>query len=175
MGALNQLTSYVQTHNEEDTIHVIPSLFILVKESSSSFKESNFNVTKSIVLFFTALFADVYKRLSKAPESYLYAPVTKVAVEKVSDRKLSEVSMSCINSLCVVKDPQKVMLLVLKYISEIKSPLAHESLLLWFKTFCIDFGVTALSGCLQDILVWILSVSRALYDPAPKKYFIIWL
>ncbi len=68
MGALNQLTSYVQTNNEEDTIRVIPYLFILVKESSSSFKESNFNVAKAIVLFFTALFADVYKKLSKAPE-----------------------------------------------------------------------------------------------------------
>ena len=158
MGALNRLTSFIKTNKEKELIEFIPSLFVLVKESTSSFKESNFNVSKAILNFFVALFEDVYMKLTKVPDSFLIAPAVKVAVEKMSDRKLSEASISCLDSLCVIKDPQKVILPLIKNISEIKSPLAHEAILNWFKSFCTDFGAALLSGSMQDILAWILSV-----------------
>lgn len=158
MEALNRLTDFIKTNKEKELIEFIPSLFVLVKESTSSFKESNFNVTKAILNFFAALFEDIYMKLTKVPDSFLIAPAVKVAVEKMSDRKLSEASISCLDSLCVIKDPQKVILPLIKNISEIKSPLAHEAILNWFKSFCTDFGAALLSGSMQDILAWILSV-----------------
>ena len=157
MEALNSLTSFIKTNKEKELIEFIPSLFVLVKESTS-FKESNFNVSKAILIFFVALFEDVYMKLTKVPDSFLIAPAVKVAAEKMSDRKLSEASISCLDSLCVIKDPQKVILPLIKNISEIKSPLAHEAILNWFKSFCTDFGAALLSGSMQDILAWILSV-----------------
>ena len=159
MGALNELILFLEASSEESILELTPALFVLVKESTSSFKESNFNVAKAIILFFSTLFTNVYAKWVKAPDSYLVAPATKIAVEKIADRKLAESSTSCLTSLCVVKDPQKVISLALKYISEIKSPLAHEALLSWFKSFLTDFGSHSLSGSIQDILAWVLNVS----------------
>lgn len=159
MNAINELTSYIQSGNEEQTLNIVPFIFVLVKQSTSSFKESNFNVTKAILSFFTALFTDVYAKLTRAPDVCLVAPAAKLAVEKISDRKLADVSVTCLNSLCIVKDPQKVISLTIKYISEVKSPLAHEAILSWFKAFCIDFGANILSASIQDVLAWIMVVS----------------
>jgi len=154
MGALHKLTHFVQT-SKEHIPEIIPSLFVLIKASTSSFKESNFNVAKAILLFFFTLFSDVYETMTRTPDSYLVAPAIKLAVEKISDRKLAEASISCLNSLCVVKDPQKVIALSIKYIAEIKSSPAHEALLSWFNSFCVNFGANILSDSIQDILGWI--------------------
>jgi hypothetical protein len=159
MGALNELTAYIQSSNAELVSDIVPAFFVLIKQSTSSFKESNFNVTKGILSFFTALFMDVYVKLTRAPDSYLVSPATKIAVEKIADKKLAESSISCLNSLCVVKDPQKVISLAIKHTSDIKSPSTHEALLTWFKTFLEDFGTAVLSASIQDVVAWILSVS----------------
>lgn len=159
MGAINQLIGYIQENNAHASLQIVPSIFVLVKESTSSFKESNFNVSKSIIVLFNTWFVDVFAKLTRAPESYLYTPAVKICTEKLFDRKLSEASILCLKSLCIVKDPPRVISLTIKYVSDIKSPLAHEALLSWFKTFCIDFGASSLSESLQDILAWILSVS----------------
>ena len=158
MDALVKITGFIKTNKEEEMLECVPFLFVLVKESTSSFKESNFNVAKAILQFFTTLFESVYMKLTKVPDSFLIAPAVKIAVEKMSDRKLSEASISCLDSLCVIKDPQKVMLLLIKNVSEIKSPLAHEAVLNWFKKFCTDFGAQLLPGSMQDVVAWILSV-----------------
>ena len=159
MGALNQLTAHYAAADQAGVLfHSIPSLFVFVKDCSKSFNESNFNVAKALLELFTAIFG-IHKQLLKVPESYLYVPATKLAVEKVGDKKLTEASSSCLHSICIVKDPQKVVEVAVKALSHVKSPLAHEALLCWFKTFCLDFGSASLSKGIQDSLVWVLQVS----------------
>ncbi|KAL7540754.1 hypothetical protein ACHAXR_010359, partial [Thalassiosira sp. AJA248-18] len=154
MGALNHLATFYKT-TDERVFDTIPSLFVLVRDCTKSFKESNFNVAKALIELFTAIF-DIHMQLVKAPESYLYIPATKIAVEKVGDRKLCGASSLCLHTICTVKDPQRVLAVAVKTVGDVKSPLVHEALLGWFKTFCIDFGASSLSNGMQDSLTWIL-------------------
>ena len=99
----------------------------------------------------------IHAQLIRAPESYLYVSATKLAAEKIADKKLSQASMLCLDSICTVKDPQRVIAVVTKTIGDVKSPLVHEALLNWFKKFCILFGVASLSSQgIQDSLSWVL-------------------
>jgi hypothetical protein len=158
VGALNQLTAHCNTSDGEGVpFHSIPSLFVFVRDCTKSFNESNFNVSKALLELFTAIFG-LHQRLIKAPEPYLYFPATKLAVEKVGDKKLTEACSSCLHSICIVKDPQKVVCVAVKALSRVKSPLVHESLLCWFNKFCLDFGSASLSKGLQNCLIWVLKV-----------------
>ena len=158
MGALNQLSAYYNTADVENVFHTIPSIFVIVRDCTKAFNESNFNVSKALLELFTSLFG-VHEQLIKAPELYLYHSATKLAVEKAGDKKLTEASSSCLHSICIVKDPQKVIALAVKTLRDVKSPLVHESLLGWFRKFCIDFGAASLSRSIQDCLIWTLQVS----------------
>lgn len=158
MGALNQLVTFYKTADVERAFDTIPSLFVLVKNCTKTFKESNFNVAKVLLELFTVMF-DIHTQLVRAPESYFYTSATKLAVEKVGDRKLSDASSACLSSICTVKDPQLVLAVAVKTIGDVKSPLVHEGLLDWFKTFCNDFGAASLqSKGIQDTLSWVLKV-----------------
>ena len=156
MSSLNQLKFFYETDGKR-TFNTIPSLFVLIRDSTKSFKESNFNVAKSLLEIFTLIF-DVHSQLVKAPEYWLYFPATKLAVEKVGDRKLSGASSSCLNAICTAKDPQRVLAAAVKTIGDVKSPLVHEALLGWFNAFCIDFGAASLAQGVQDCLIWVLKV-----------------
>ena len=136
---MNELAKYYET-NGERSFTAIPSLFVFVRGCTKGFKESNFNVAKSLLDLFTVVFG-VHKTMSVAPDAFLYIPATKLAVEKIADRKLSESAASCLFSICVVKDPQKVISVALKTIEGFKSPSVHEALLVWLKKFFIDFVV----------------------------------
>ena len=70
MGALKQLKSFYETDGER-AFDTIPSLFVLVKDCTKSFKESNFNVAKALLELFTVAFG-MHSQLVKAPESYLW-------------------------------------------------------------------------------------------------------
>ena len=156
MSSLNQLKFFYETDGKR-FFNTIPSLFVLIRDCTKSFKESNFNVAKSLLDIFGVIFS-IHSQLLKAPEYWLYFPGTKLAVEKVGDRKLSGASSSCLNSICTAKDPKKVLAVAVKTINDIKSPLVHEALLGWFKSFCIDFGAASLEQGIQDCLMWVLKV-----------------
>ncbi|KAL7553180.1 hypothetical protein ACHAWF_016435 [Thalassiosira exigua] len=155
MGALVQLAEFYRNVDGEETFNSIPSLFVLVRECTKSFKESNFNVAKALLELFTAI-SNIHAHLIKPPESYLYVPVTRFATEKIGDRKLSAAASECLYSSCTVKDPQRVLAAAVKTIGGIKSPLVHEALLDWFNKFLIDFGAAALSTGIQVSLTWVL-------------------
>lgn len=157
MGALNQLAVFYKTFDGERAFETIPSLFVLVRDSTKSFKESNFNVARALLELFSVIFG-VYSQLIRAPDSYLYLPATKFAVDKIGDRKLSNSSLVCLYSICTVKDPHRVLAVAVKTIGDVKSPLVHEALLGWFNQFCIDFGAASLSNGISDCLAWVLKV-----------------
>jgi len=154
-GALSQLAAFYKTADAERTFDTIPSLFVLVRDTTKSFKESNFNVAKALLELFTVIFG-VHSQLIRAPESYIYSPATKFAVEKIGDRKLSGASSLCLHSICTVKDPQRVLAIAVKTIGDVKSPLVHEALLGWFNQFFIDFGAASLSKGIECSLEWVL-------------------
>lgn len=140
------------------SFHSIPSLFVVVRDCTKSFNESNFNVSKALLELFVAIF-EIHTRLVKAPESFLYITATKLAVEKVGDKKLTEASSSCLHSICIVTEPHKVVDVALKVLSRVRSPLVHEAFLRWFHKFCLDFGSASLTKGIQLCLIWVLQVS----------------
>ena len=157
MGALNNLASFFDSFGSDgdSQFSAITPLFVLVKSCSKSFQESNFNVAKAILELFTVLFK-VHAERKKAPESFIYIPIVKLAAEKIGDRKLTASSSSCLESVCVVKDPQRVLFVATQAVNGVKSPLVHEAMLVWMKSFSVNFGLAALSEGVKDLLIWIL-------------------
>lgn len=154
MGALNNLATFYESHGDRE-FSSITFLFVIVKACTKSFQESNFNVAKAVLELFIVLFK-IHADRQTAPETFLYAPIVKLAAEKIGDRKLSDSSSSCLNSICVVKDPQRVLHVATKAVDGVKSPLVHEALLVWIKSFSANFGLATLSHGVKDVLIWIL-------------------
>lgn len=154
MVALNNLATHYESNGDRQ-FSSIASLFVLVKACTKSFQESNFNVAKAILELCKVLF-NIYADRQAVPEAFLYVPVVKLAAEKIGDRKLSAASSSCLDSICIVKDPHRVLQVATKAVDGVKSPLVHEALLVWIKSFSVNFGLAALSQGVKDVLVWIL-------------------
>lgn len=158
VAALNQLEEFYRYADSESALPHVPSLFVVVRDCTKSFNDlSNFNVAKAMLELFTVIFG-IYSKLIRVPDGVLYVPATKLAVEKIGDRKLYDVSSSCLHSICIAKDPQRVLAVTVKTIVDVKSPLVHVALLAWFKRFCLDFGAESLSTGIQDSLLWVLKV-----------------
>ena len=156
--SMNQLAEFYRDADCEIALLHTPSLFVVVRDFTNSFKDlSNFNVAKAMMELFTVIFG-IYSTLARAPDGALYFAASKLAVEKIGDKKLYGASSSCLHSICVVKDPQRVLAVSVKTIGDIKSPMVHEAFLGWFKSFCLDFGAASLSKGLQDSLLWVLKV-----------------
>ena len=155
---MDQLAKFYRNADSESALLHTPSLFVVFRDCTKSFKDlSNFNVAKAMLELFTVIFG-IYSTLARAPDSALYIAASKLAVEKIGDKKLYGASSSCLHSICVVKDPQRVLTVTVKTIGDIKSPLVHEAFLGWFKSFCLDFGAASLSKGIQDSLLWVLKV-----------------
>jgi len=156
--SMNQLAEFFRDADCEIALLHTPSLFVVVQDCTKSFKDlNNFNVAKAMMELFTVIFG-LYSTLGRAPDGALYIAACKLAVEKIGDKKLYGASSSCLHSICVVKDPQRVLAVSVKTIGDIKSPLVHDAFLGWFKSFCLDFGAASLSKGLQDSLLWVLKV-----------------
>lgn len=152
--ALNYLATFYESNGDRE-FSSIPSLFVLVKTCTKSFQESNFNVAKAILDLFKVIF-NIHVHRKTSPESFLYIPIVKLTVEKIGDRKLTVSSSCCLDSICTVKDPQRVMHVAVRAVDGVNSPLVHEAMLVWLKSFSVNFGVAALSQGVQDVLVWVL-------------------
>ncbi len=156
--ALNQLVEFYSNADSESALPHVPSLFVVVRDCTKSFNDlSNFNVAKAMLELFTVIFG-IYSTLAVIPGSVVYVPASKLAAEKIGDRKLYDASSSCLHSICIAKDPQRVLAVTVETIVDVKSPLVHAALLLWFKKFCLDFGTASLSKGIQDSLLWVLKV-----------------
>ncbi|KAL3774149.1 hypothetical protein ACHAW5_010603 [Stephanodiscus triporus] len=156
VAALNQLADFYRNADGEKALLHILSLFVVVRDCTKFFKDlSNFNVAKAMLELFTVVFG-IYSASARAPDGVLYIAASILAVEKIGDKKLYGAASSCLHSICIVKDPQRVLAITVKTIGDVKSPLAHEAFLGWFKKFCLDFGAASLSKGVQDSLLWIL-------------------
>ena len=132
---------------EKDTV----CMLVLVKEHTRGFKESNMNVSRSILELFLAL-SDYHEKAECPLPSWACTDGTSIAVEKISDRKLSSISKSLLMSLCVVHPPHKILLSAFSYAEKLRAPSAHEEFLVWMKSFCNEFGASAIGPSLNDVI-----------------------
>ena len=161
-NAINSLTEYLQQNDLDDNCFLYKEILIFVKENTKDFRQSNINLTKSIFCLFESIIS-VHKNKSISPESWVCALIAPVAVEKISDRKLSSQASSILLNMCEVKRPEHIVSVMIKSIDTIKSPLSHEALLKLGLELCEDFGANALSSGVQKMILWSLKVCVLLF------------
>jgi len=82
-----------------------------------------------------------------------------LAVDKISDKKLSALAKGLLTNTCLVCRPHAVVSAVAANVANAKSPLPHEECQHWFKTFSNDFGAASLGNAVKDVSEWLLKVS----------------
>jgi len=136
----------------------VHSIFVFVKTNTKSFRDSNFNVTKSIFDLFLVIW-EIYKAECVAPESWIWTHAVRLGVEKMTDKKLADKVATVLTELCVVKEPKIVCSSILQNLDLVKAPPAHQNVLLWFNSFIADFGANTLGKELRIVTLWVLMVS----------------
>jgi hypothetical protein len=131
---------------------------VVVKSHIKEFKDSNFNVTKAIFSLFLAVW-QVHQSAAIAPDSWIWKDAVRLAIGKISDKKLGEDGASVILELCVVRDPVDIVPVIIKSLETIKTPASHQAVLIWFQRFIDEFGSSALRSTVNDVVKWLLAVS----------------
>ena len=85
-----------------------------------------------------------------------------LATQKISDKKLVAICKDLLSLTCVVSPVPEVLEAAYKSMHSIKSPIAKEEFLKWFKSFCADFGVGAVASVLGSIVGILVKVSNVL-------------
>jgi hypothetical protein len=118
-------------------------ILLFVKEHTRGFKETNVNVTKSILELFLAL-CDYHEKAGQMFPKWAAEDGSIAATEKIADKKLSALSKNLLLSLCVVQPPHVIQASAINAVGKLKSPVAHEEFLKWFKSFCNEFGAASI-------------------------------
>jgi len=180
-NAIKALCSFIDSGDVEkstsDVDKISASILTVVKEHTRGFKETNVNITKAILQLFLSLV--LYHESKETPMcSWAMQDGVDLALQKVSDRKLTNACKELLMELCVVCAPSSVLTAVASGINGIKSPVAHEEVLHWFQSFCEDFGAFVIGPGISTLLPWIIQVSAAfikrrnLYEmPSPSPFF----
>jgi len=138
------------------------NLCIVVKQYTKNFKESNFNLSKSIMELFSSLcklhasVIDTENKMVQPLDSWICKAATILSTEKISDKKFAQIAPKLLTSLCEVKQPKYILVLVISALEKIKSPLPHEGMLKWVNNFFDDFGTVVIGDGLNDVLKWVL-------------------
>lgn len=154
-GAIRSLAQFVSTrpmldsHSEIERDSVC--LLTLVKEHTRDFKETNMNVARSIMELFLAI-CDYHENAECPLPKWAIVDGTSLALEKISDRKLSALSKSLLMSFCVVHPTHVVLVSAYEIAGKLKSPSAHEEFLVWMKTFCREFGSASIGQGMSNTI-----------------------
>jgi len=161
-GAVDSLGSFFKNHFLESNNKSISSaeFIVVVKAHTKNMKESNFNVTKSILVLIESI-CEVHEQLRLLLPGWICHDAAGLAVDKLADKKLKANGLDVLTALCAVRLPGEVITLLLKCIERIKTPASHEALLTWFKTFCADFGASSVGGELKSIVQWIIKETKS--------------
>lgn len=160
--ALKKLTSYIES-GDLDSVAKDPalsssSLLFVVKEQTRGFRETNAHIMKAILNFILAVMEFCEARELLLPQ-WASIDVANVCVERISDRKLSELCKKLLSTACVVSEPSMVILQALQYLEKtVKSPVAHEEMMKWLRSFCNDFGAVLIGSKIGDIIPLLLEV-----------------
>lgn len=129
----------------------------MVKEHTRGFKETNVNIMKAILKLFVAM-CDYHESSEIELETWAALDGVALAIQKISDRKLSAACKDLLTRLCVVSLPSVLLLEIPAQLNAVKSPVVHEESLRWFQTFCEDFGAVTIGTVLSSLIPWIIEV-----------------
>ena len=138
---------------QSDSSHIL----VLVKEHTRGFKETNINVSKSIMELFLAL-CDCHEKMSCPLPTWAGREIAIMACSKISDKKLSPLSKSLLMSACVVQSPHVIMCQSFASMSQVKAPIAQEEFLLWMLAFSKEFGAAAIGPGLKETVLFVSEV-----------------
>lgn len=158
--AIKSITAFLESGKRSslsDTPSDCCALLVVVGEHTRGFKETNVNIMKAIVQLFLAVF-DSHEIIEVPVGSWVMISGVGVAISKIADKKLSTNCKSLITETCVVYDPRAVILEGFKLLKGMKSPVAHEDYLSWFKSYCKDFGAVSIGSGLAEIIPCLLNV-----------------
>ena len=116
-------------------------------------------MTKSILELYLSI-GDLHSQAASPISTWAAVDGAKLSTQKIADKKLSSLAKSVLSVLCVVQLPLVVMGECYLTMADIKSPLAHEEMLIWIGIFANDFGVSSIGPGLQDSIQFLLEVSE---------------
>jgi len=158
--SIKSMTAFVESGHlkSSSTIETdASSLLVIVREHTRGFKETNVNIMKAILQLFLSM-CDLFESMEKRFLPWAMKAGVEVAIQKISDRKLSSASKGLLTSLCVVSIPKEVLIAGFSTLKGVKSPVAHEEYMRWLLTFCDEFGMASAGNGLPDILPPLLEV-----------------
>lgn len=133
-------------------------ILLLVKTNTKSFKEANFNIVRAIMEMIVAL-CEVHAAKSSTFPEWACSDSVLLATDKISDKKLNASSQQLLTEMLVVSHTRDVLPPCFTRLDGIKSPVAHESFLVWLKTAIMDFGASLLSPIIKDTVSFLVKVS----------------
>ena len=161
-NAIKVITSFVgsgEMDGKSDNVsRNSSSILTVVKEHTRGFKETNVNILKAIIQLFMTMI-EYHEAKEVALSDWVVHDGVTLAVQKLSDRKLSSACKVLLAEMCVVSAPALVLAEVSQSLEGARSPLAHEEALKWFHTFCDDFGAGSLGHGLSSTVLWVIDVS----------------
>jgi len=179
------LTAFIESGHLIDSKNVdkdTSSILLVVREQTRGFNETNVNIMKAIIQLFIAVCGFVECKENTLVQ-WAVRDSAAVCVQKISDRKLSDLCKTLLTALCVVALPSSILLASFETIKSVKSPVAHEEFLKWFQMFCDDFGAATLGPEISEILPYLIEVSMKiialfccfilLFDCSPQTLCIV--
>jgi hypothetical protein len=161
--AIKSLTAFVESGELDSSKSPIgtksSSILTVVREHTRGFKETNVNIMKAIMHLFIAL-CDYHEASECQIDERVVKDGADIAVQKISDKKLSISCKSLLTRLCVVSPPHVAVSEAFKAIKSIKSPVAHLEYLQWVGDFCNDFGAASLGPGISEIALSMIDVSK---------------
>jgi hypothetical protein len=155
--AIKSLANYCESDSFEDCFSptLSSAIVFVVKEYTKGFRESNFNIVKAVMELMIAL-CGIHARKEEPFPDWASVDCTFLSLDKISDKKLSDCSLTLLNDLCTVRDPKQIITSALSRVSTIKAPMAHEAFLKWMNSFCVDFGTSILTAELKNMVPQLL-------------------
>lgn len=160
------MTAFIESGHLIDSKNVdkdTSSILLVVREQTRGFNETNVNIMKAIIQLFVAVCGFVECKEDTLVQ-WAVRDGAAVCVQRISDRKLSDLCKSLLTALCVVALPSSILLVSFETIKSVKSPVAHEEFLKWFRTFCIDFGAATMGPEISEILPHLIEVSMKITE-----------
>ena len=141
-----------------DVVLSVSCIFLVVREQTRGFRETNVNIMKAILNLCTAICEFNESKENLLP-IWAMKEMASTCVQKISDRKLLSACQQLLFAAAVVALPSSVLQSAFVELKNVKSPVAHEEFLKWFQSFCNEFGASSLGRGISDLIPYLLEVS----------------
>lgn len=156
--ATQAISAHLQEMGSVSNGEVTSAALLLVKNNTKGFKDSNFNVMKS-VMELASVVCQLHGDAELPFPEWAGNDLVSVAVEKIADKKLFSSSQSMLLDLCSVMLPSSFVEISNTKLEAVRAPVAHENFLKWLLQFCTEFGCGPLTRDLKTTVTLLLKVS----------------